>query len=132
MRRRMLHGKIHRATITGADVSYEGSVTIDRALMDAADILPHEAVWVWDVDNGARFETYAIPGLPGSGVVCVNGAAARLVSVGDRVILAHFTEMDDAEARAHEPHVVFVDDANKPLPRRAEHGGQADVRRLFG
>ncbi|TLM80083.1 MAG: aspartate 1-decarboxylase [Actinobacteria bacterium] len=130
MRRKMLHGKIHRATITGADVSYEGSVTIDAALMDAADILPNEAVAIWDVDNGARFETYAIPGMPGSGVVCVNGAAARLVSVGDRVIVAHFSEMDDAEARAHEPHVVFVDERNHPVECRAEHGGQAEVRRL--
>ena len=132
MRRRMLHGKIHRATITGADVSYEGSVTIDRTLMDASDILPHEAVWVWDVDNGARFETYAIPGLSASGVVCVNGAAARLVSVGDRVIIAHFSDIEDAEARTFEPHVVFVDDANRPLPQRVEHGGQAEIRSLFG
>ena len=132
MRRRMLHGKIHRATITDADVSYQGSVTIDRTLMEAADILPHEAVWIWDVDTGARIETYAIPGLPGSGVTCVNGAAARLVSVGDRVIIANFSEMDDAEAQAHVPHVVFVDGANRLLPERAERGGQSDVRSLFG
>lgn len=130
MRRRMLHGKIHRATITGADVSYEGSVTIDRTLMEMADILPHEAVAIWDVDNGSRFETYAIPGLPGSGVVCVNGAAARLVSVGDRVIVAHFSEMEDAEAREHEPHVVFVDERNRPVESRSERGGQATVRHL--
>ena len=132
MRRRMLHGKIHRATVTGADVSYEGSVTIDRTLMERSDIIPHEAVWVWDVDNGARFESYAIPGLPGSGVVCVNGAAARLVSVGDRVIIAHFSEMEDAEARAHEPHIVFVDATNRLLLQRPECGGQANVTQLRG
>lgn len=130
MRRKMLHGKIHRATVTGADVSYEGSVTIDATLMEAADILPHEAVAIWDVDNGARFETYAIPGQSGSGVVCVNGAAARLVSVGDRVIIAHFSDMEDAEARVHEPRIAFVDPKNRLLPARREHGGQATVTRL--
>lgn len=131
MRRKMLHGKIHRATVTGADVSYEGSVTIDAALMEAADILPHEAVAIWDVENGARLETYAIPGQPDSGVVCANGAAACLVATGDRVIIAHFTEMDDAEARLHEPHIAFVDAKNRLLPpRRVEQGGQATVTRL--
>lgn len=128
MRRKMLQGKIHRAVITGADVSYEGSVTIDADLMERSDIIPNEAVAVWDVDNGARFETYAIPGQRGSGVVCVNGAAARLVSVGDRVIVAHFCDMDDAEARVHEPHVVFVDHKNRPVAERAEEGGQAQIR----
>lgn len=130
MRRKMLHGKIHRATVTGADVSYEGSVTIDATLMEAADILPHEAVALWDVDNGVRLETYAIPGRPDSGVVCVNGAAARLVASGDRVIIAHFTDMDDAEARLHEPHIAFVDAKNRLLPPHAEQGGQATVTRL--
>jgi len=130
MRRRMLHGKIHRATITGADVSYEGSVTLDAALMEAADILPHEAVAVWDVDNGARFETYAIPGKPGSGVVCANGAAARIVAAGDVIIITCFVEMEDEEARTHEPHIVFVDGKNRILPPRAERGGQASVTRL--
>lgn len=132
MRRKMLQGKIHRATITGADVAYEGSVTIDSELMELAGILPNEAVHVWDVDNGARFETYAIPGQPGSGAVCVNGAAARLVSHGDKVIIADFVEMDDAEARAHEPNVVFVDERNRPVELREERGGQADVTHLFG
>lgn len=113
MRRRMLHGKIHRATITGADVSYEGSVTIDRALMDAADILPHEAVWVWDVDNGARFETYAMCGGPGD--VVVNGAAARLVQPGDRVIVITYAAYDDAELAAYEPRIVHVDAANRVI-----------------
>ncbi len=131
MRRRMLNSKIHRATITGADVSYEGSITIDGALMDIADILPWEAVSVWDVDNGARFETYAIEGLPGSGVVCVNGAAARLVSVGDRVIVASFVDLEDVEARAHRPRIVFVDEHNLPMPERDELPGQGDVVRLI-
>lgn len=130
MRRRMLQGKIHRATVTGADVSYEGSVTLDATLMRLADILPHEAVLIWDVDNGARFETYAIPGVAGSGVVCVNGAAASLVSVGDRVIIASFADMDDAEARVHEPNIVFVDAHNRPIESRPERGGQAEVVRL--
>ncbi len=130
MRRRMLHGKIHRATVTGADISYEGSITLDATLMDAADILPHEAVSVWDVDNGARFETYAIPAHRDSGVVCVNGAAARLVSTGDRIIIVHFVDMDDEEARAHEPRIVFVDGKNRLMPSRPEQGGQASVTRL--
>jgi aspartate 1-decarboxylase len=130
MRRRMLHGKIHRATVTGADVHYEGSITLDRALMDAADIIAYEAVAVWDVDNGARFETYAIPGQADSGVVCVNGAAARLVSAGDKIIIAHFVDMDDEEARAHEPRLVFVDSKNRPQPSRSEEAGQANVTRL--
>lgn len=126
----MMYGKIHRATVTGADVSYEGSVTIDAALMEAADILPNEAVWIWDVDNGARLETYAIPGARGSGVVCVNGAAARSVSEGDKVIIATFVEMADAEARSHRPTVVFVDDRNRISAGRSEHGGQTGVARI--
>jgi aspartate 1-decarboxylase len=128
MRRRMLNGKIHRARVTGADVEYEGSVTIDRTLLEHADILPHEVVWVWDVTNGARFETYVIPGEPGSGVVCVNGAAAHLVEVGDLVIIAAFVEMDDEQARAHRPSNVFVDEANRIVELREECGGQADLR----
>jgi aspartate 1-decarboxylase len=128
MRRRMLSGKIHRATVTGADIEYEGSVTIDRALLEAADILPHEAVSVWDVTNGARFETYVIPGEPGSGVVCVNGAAAHLVDVGDLIILAAFVDMDDEEARSHTPRNVFVDERNRVIELREERGGQAGLR----
>jgi aspartate 1-decarboxylase len=128
MRRRMLTGKIHRATITGADVTYEGSVTLDSALMDAADILPYEAVSIWDVTNGARFETYAIPGRPDSGVVCINGAAARLVSVGDLVIIASFADMDDAEARIHRPLNVFVDERNRIVETREERPGQGDLK----
>lgn len=128
MRRRMLKSKIHRATVTGADLEYEGSVTLDLDLMDAADILPWEAVSVWDVTNGVRFETYAIPGRRASGVVCVNGAAAHLVSEGDLVIVASFADMDEDEARAHEPVNVFVDERNRVVSRRAERPGQGDLR----
>ncbi|HSQ22605.1 MAG TPA: aspartate 1-decarboxylase, partial [Coriobacteriia bacterium] len=99
MIRRMLKSKIHRATLTDANVDYEGSITIDAELMAAADIIEHEAVMVWDVTNGSRFETYAITGEPGSGVMCVNGAAAHLVSVGDLVIVATFADMADEAAR---------------------------------
>ncbi len=132
MRRRMLYAKIHRATLTGADVDYEGSVTVDAELLRSADIIPNQAVSIWDVDNGSRFETYAIPGVAGSGVCCVNGAAARLVSVGDRVIIAAFADMEEAEARAHEPKVVFVDERNRMVDTRGERAGQASVKRLFG
>lgn len=127
MRRRMLQGKIHRATVTGADTSYEGSVTVDADLLERAGILESEAVRVWDVTNGARFETYTIAGLRGSGIVCVNGAAAHLVDEGDLVIIADFVEMDDAEARRHSPRVVFVDAHNRPVSERPERGGQADL-----
>lgn len=120
MRRTMLGGKIHRATVTEACVDYEGSISVDAALLEAAGILPNEQVHVWDVANGARFTTYAIPAPPGSGAVCVNGAAARLVSPGDLVIVAAFVELEEAEARGWEPRVVFVDERNRPLDRRAE------------
>ncbi|GAB4280537.1 MAG: hypothetical protein Kow0056_15060 [Coriobacteriia bacterium] len=128
MRRRMLKSKIHRATVTGADVDYEGSITLDRALMDAADILPYEEVAVWDVTNGARLETYVIPGERDSGVVCINGAAAHLVDEGDLVIIASFAEYDEAEAARHVPRNVFVDGANRVTEIREEKGGQADLR----
>lgn len=113
MQRFMLHGKIHRATVTAADLHYVGSLTLDRDLMDAADLLPGQQVDVVDVDNGQRFTTYAIEGERGSGVVCVNGAAARLVAPGDTVIVIAYAAMDDAEARTFTPHVVFVDAANR-------------------
>ncbi|NMC75369.1 MAG: aspartate 1-decarboxylase [Geobacteraceae bacterium] len=128
MERKMLKSKIHRATLTGADLQYEGSVTIDRDLMDAADILPYEAVCIWDVTNGNRLETYAIEGQRGSGVVCVNGAAARLVAPGDLVIIASFVSLDEQEARRHEPKLVFVDERNRMTPSRKEKGGQANLR----
>jgi aspartate 1-decarboxylase len=120
MLRTMLGGKVHRATVTGADIAYEGSVTVDPDLLDAAGILAHEKVHIWDVTNGARLATYALAGARGSGVVCVNGAAAHHVRRGDIVILASFVRIDDAEARAWRPHVVFVDEENRPRERRAE------------
>jgi aspartate 1-decarboxylase len=113
MRRTMLKSKIHRATVTQANLHYEGSVTIDDHLMRAADLLEHEKVSIWNVTNGSRFDTYALRGEPGSGVICVNGAAARLVSAGDLVIIASYAEMDDAEARQWQPRLVFVDERNR-------------------
>ncbi len=124
MRRRMLKSKIHRATVTGADLHDVGSVSIDPALLAQADILPNEQVAVLDVDNGARFETYAIVGAPGE--VCLNGAAARLVSPGDRVIIITYAEYGAAELEAYEPIVVHVDTANRPVPPEV---AAADPRR---
>jgi aspartate 1-decarboxylase len=132
MTRKLLRGKIHRATVTGADLDYEGSVTIDRDLMERADLVDHEAVHLWNVTNGERFETYVIPGQTGSGVVCVNGAAVHKVSRGDLVIIAAFSWMDEKEARAWRPRVVFVDERNHPRELRDERGGQAKLRRAFG
>ncbi|HBG06725.1 MAG: aspartate 1-decarboxylase [Geobacteraceae bacterium GWC2_58_44] len=128
MDRKMLKSKIHRATVTGADLHYEGSITIDRDLMEAADIIPYEAVCIWDVDNGSRFETYAIEGEPGSGVICINGAAARMVAPQDLVIIASFVSMANAEALLHEPKLVFVDDKNRMLDTRKEVAGQATLK----
>lgn len=112
MRRVMLKSKIHRATVTGSDLNYVGSITIDPYLLGAADIRPHEQVHVLDVDNGARFETYALVGEPGSGEVQVNGAAARLVHQGDTVIVVSYGDYDDAELDTYEPVVVHVDRQN--------------------
>ena len=111
--RTMLKSKIHRATVTGADVDYEGSVTLDPVLMEAADILPYEQVHVLDVDNGARLTTYAIEGERGSGEVVINGAAARLVSAGDTVIVISYREVAEEEARTHRPSLVYVDGENR-------------------
>jgi aspartate 1-decarboxylase len=130
MQRKMLKSKIHRATLTGADLQYEGSITIDKDLMEAADIIPYEAVCVWDVNNGSRLETYAIEGERGSGVVCVNGAAARLVAPGDLVIIASFVNMENKEALEHEPKLVFVDDRNMILPTREEKAGQGKLKKV--
>lgn len=112
MRRRMMKSKIHRATVTDADLHYVGSVTVDEDLMDAADILEYEQVAIVDVDNGSRLETYVIAGPRGHGDICLNGAAARLVSPGDRVILMSYGEFDDAELEDYSPTVVHVDTAN--------------------
>jgi len=113
MRRTLFKSKIHRAVVTHADVDYEGSITVDADLLDAADMLPHEAVHLWNVSNGERLTTYALPGPRGSGVVCTNGAAAHRCAVGDLVIVATFAEMDTEEARGFQPTVVLVDGANR-------------------
>jgi aspartate 1-decarboxylase len=112
MFRTMLKSKIHRATVTQADLHYVGSVTVDEDLMDAADLLPGEQVAIVDVTNGARLETYCIPGPRGTGVIGINGAAARLVHVGDLVILISYGLMDPTECKEYEPKVVFVDSSN--------------------
>ena len=117
MRRRMMKSKVHRATVTDADVHYVGSITVDRDLMDAADLLEFEQVAVVDVDNGARLETYVIEGERGSGAICLNGAAAHLIHPGDRVIIISYAEVDDAElADGWAPRVVHVDTANRQIP----------------
>ena len=113
MFRTMLKSKIHRATVTQADLHYVGSVTLDRDLMDAADLLPGEQVAIVDINNGARLETYVIEGPRGSGIIGINGAAARLVQTGDLVILISYMTVADAEARALRPRVVFVDAENR-------------------
>lgn len=118
MKRTMLKSKIHRATVTGASLDYVGSITVDESLLEAADILPHEQVQVLDINNGARFETYAIVGERGSGTICVNGAAARLVQPGDKVIILTYVAVNEAEARemSKGPIVVHVDEENRMLP----------------
>ena len=120
MLRTMLTSKIHRATVTQADLHYVGSVTIDEDLLDAADLLHGEKVAIVDVTNGARLETYVIPGPRGSGVIGINGAAARLVHVGDVVILIAYGVLDDAEARTRLPRVVFVDSENRVVGTGAD------------
>jgi aspartate 1-decarboxylase len=112
MNRIMMKSKIHRGTITGADLNYMGSITLDSRLMELADLHEHEQVHVLDVDNGARFETYVIKGGPGD--IIVNGAAARLVHHGDKVIVISYAHYDEAELAAYEPLVVHVDDDNRP------------------
>ncbi|HZR81776.1 MAG TPA: aspartate 1-decarboxylase [Candidatus Binatia bacterium] len=114
--RKLLRGKIHRATVTEANLNYEGSITIDKSLMEAMDLIEFEAVHVWDVNNGERFETYALEGPAGSGIVCVNGAAARKVAPGDLVIIGAFTWLDEESARKHEPKIVMVDERNRIRP----------------
>jgi aspartate 1-decarboxylase len=133
MTRKMLKSKIHRATVTGADLHYEGSITIDPELMDAADIYDNEFVDIWNVNQGTRFSTYAIQGQPGSGTICLNGAAARLVSRGDLVIIASWQEMDDAAAKVHQPKLVFVDERNrrKDLDRDHEVAGQGELKKAI-
>jgi aspartate 1-decarboxylase len=113
MQRHLMKSKIHRATITSADLHYEGSLTVDEDLLDAADLRVHEEVQVVNVNNGARFSTYVIPGPRGSGVLQLNGAAARLGMAGDLVIVISYGAFDEAEAAKHRPTVVFVDERNR-------------------
>jgi aspartate 1-decarboxylase len=112
MRRRMLNGKIHRARVTDADLNYIGSISIDPILMKAADILTNEQVSVLNLNNGARFETYAIEGTDGQ--ICLNGAAARLAQVGDLVIILTYVDVDEDQLQSHQPSVVIVDEENRP------------------
>lgn len=114
----MMHGKIHRATVTEANLEYMGSITIDEDLLDAAGILPGERVQICNNNNGIRLETYTIPGKRGSGVICLNGAAARCTAIGDVVIIIAYAQMDEKEARALVPKVVMVDEKNRPLKTR--------------
>ncbi|AEB09253.1 aspartate 1-decarboxylase [Desulfobacca acetoxidans] len=114
MVRTILKSKIHRATITQADLSYEGSLTIDNQLMEMADILPYEMVYVYNINNGERFETYAIAGEAGSGVMCLNGAAARKGMPGDLIIITTFAGFAAAELEEHQPKLVYVDACNRP------------------
>jgi len=116
MKRRMMKSKVHRATVTDADLHYVGSITLDTDLMELADIREWEQVHVVDIDNGARLETYVIPGGPGD--VCLNGAAARLVHPGDRIIIISYADYDDAELEDYEPRVVHVDTANRPVDEK--------------
>nr|WP_073294357.1 aspartate 1-decarboxylase [Parolsenella massiliensis] len=129
MQLNMLKGKIHRATVTQAEVDYIGSITIDQQLMDAAGILEYEKVQVADVETGSRLETYVISGEPGSGVICLNGAAAHLVTPGDKVIIMCYAQMTPEEARENQPRVVFVDEHNKiaRLTRYECHGRLEDL-----
>lgn len=114
MKRTLLKSKLHRATVTEANLEYEGSVTIDAHLMEKADIVEFERVEIYDITNGNRFATYAITGPANSGVICLNGAAARLVAVGDLVIICTYADYDDTERQAHSPVVVMVDEKNRP------------------
>lgn len=111
--RTMLKSKIHRATVTEADLNYHGSITVDAKLLEAADILPYEKVQVVDVTNGARLETYVIAGEAGSGIICLNGAAAHLIHKGDTVIIISYLTVDEEEAKTISPKVVFVDERNQ-------------------
>jgi len=116
MRRRMMKSKIHRMTVTDANVDYVGSITLDPDLLALADIREWEQVAVVDIDNGARFETYVILGDPGNGDCCLNGAAARLVKPGHKVIVLTYADYEEAELAAYAPRIVHVDEANRPIP----------------
>src|SRR5262245_12758667 len=128
MTRLMFKSKIHRATVTAADLDYEGSLTVDADLLAAADILPYEEIHVWNVTRGTRLTTYAMAGPPGSGTVCVNGAGAHLVRPGDLIIVATFAPMDDTAARRHRPTVVQVDEHNRVRREVAATPGEPAAR----
>lgn len=130
MRRRMFLGKIHRATVTHADLEYEGSVTIDEGLMEAAGMLEHEEVHILNVTRGSRLVTYTLKGPRGSGVICINGAAAHLNSPGDMVILATYGEMENEEAILHQPKVVLVDGKNRIVSTDPERPGPMMPRKI--
>ena len=123
MRRIMFKSKIHRATVTGADLNYEGSITVDSELLKLADIYPYEKVDIYNINNGERFSTYVIPGEPGSGEVCLNGAAARKVQKGDLVIIVSYCELEEEEIKTFSPTVVIVDEKNRPIKLSKSSGG---------
>ena len=125
----MLKSKIHRATVTQAEIDYVGSITIDSALLKASGIIEYEKVQVVDVDNGSRLETYAIAGEEGSGIICLNGAAARCVRTGDKVIIMSYADLMPDEAKSHKPTVVFVDESNavSRVTRYEKHGLLKDM-----
>jgi aspartate 1-decarboxylase len=123
----MLRSKIHRARVTGGNIDYEGSITIDKRLMEAADMLPYELVHVLDINNGARFQTYALEGEAGSGAIVLNGAAARLVSKGDVVIILCYSTVSDEEARHVSPKLVYVDANNSIVDQKMGHEWIDDV-----
>ena len=123
MRRTLLHSKIHRATVTGADLDYEGSVSVDTDLLEAADILPGQQVHIWNITRGTRIVTYALPGEAGSGTICINGAAAHQNQPGDLVIIASWVELEESEARQYKPKVVRVDSKNRITGSEAEVPG---------
>ncbi len=120
MNRIMMNAKIHRATVTEANLNYVGSITIDTDILDAVDILPNEKVQIVNNNNGARLETYVIPGPRGSGVICLNGAAARLVQPGDKVIIISYCHLSNEEAKQHTPKVAIMDDQNKIIQMLGE------------
>ena len=125
MKRTLLKSKIHRATVTDANLLYQGSVTIDPILMEAADLLEFERVEIYNCTNGERFATYAIPGTPGKGEIVINGAAAHKAGTGDVVILATYADYEDADCRSHQPSLVFVDGKNRILVQGHERLSEA-------
>ncbi|MDA8306509.1 MAG: aspartate 1-decarboxylase [Deltaproteobacteria bacterium] len=122
MQRTLLKSKIHRARVTDANLNYEGSLTIDADLMEAADILPYEQIKIYNINNGARFDTYAIAGPAGQGDICLNGAAARMGAAGDLIIIATYANFDQSEIASHKPAVVFVDSRNRKCVEKAPAG----------